>query len=294
MRIAVAGSHGLIGSALVPALSQAGHDVHRLVRRASAGPREIEWSPQDGRLSPEVLGGFDAVIGLGGEGIGDHRWSGQVKQRLRNSRIIPTATLAEAVAAAGVGVFINASATGFYGDTGDAPADEASGNGTGFLADLTVDWEAATRPAAESARVVTLRTGPVLSFTGGILAKLRPLYRLGLGARIGDGRQWFSWISLPDEIAAISHALENEAVAGPVNLTAPEPVRFADFSHHLAHSMHRPAVLRVPAFVARKAGGEMVEEMVLASSRVIPTKLVETGFVHTHPTLTTALEYSCA
>ncbi|NLG46897.1 TIGR01777 family oxidoreductase [Gordonia sp. (in: high G+C Gram-positive bacteria)] len=294
MRIAVAGSHGLIGSALVPALSQAGHDVHTLVRRAPVGEREIEWSPQDGRLAPQALDGFDAVIGLGGEGIGDHRWSGQVKQRLRDSRIIPTTVLAEAVAAAGVGIFINASATGFYGDTGETPADESTAAGTGFLADLTTDWEAATRPAADSARVVLLRTGPVLSRRGGLLAKLRPLYRLGLGARIGDGRQWFSWITLPDEIAAITHVLHDDTIIGPVNLTSPEPARFADFSDHLARAVHRPALMRVPAFVARRAGGEMVEEMILASSRVIPTKLVESGFAHTHPNLTTALEYSCA
>lgn len=294
MRIAVSGSHGLIGSALVPALTRAGHDVHTLVRRAPTTAREITWSPAESGLDPRLLDGFDAVIGLGGENIGAHRWSGQVKQRLRNSRIIPTTVLAEAVAAAGVGTFISASATGFYGDTGESAADEKTPNGTGFLADLALDWEEATAPAADSARVVTLRTAPVLSRSGGLLARLRPLYRLALGARLGDGRQWFSWISLPDEIAAIVHVLDDSALSGPVNLTAPEPVRFVDFSAALAAAVRRPAVLRVPAAVARRAGGEMVEEMVLASSRVVPARLVDHGFTHRHPTIHSALEYSCA
>ncbi|MGB3698770.1 MAG: TIGR01777 family oxidoreductase [Gordonia sp. (in: high G+C Gram-positive bacteria)] len=294
MRIAVAGSHGLIGSALVATLRQAGHDVHLLVRRAPAGPAEIEWAPAHARLAPDALAGFDAVVGLGGENIGAHRWSGQMKQRLRDSRIVPTSILADAVAAAGVGVFVNASATGFYGDTGDAVADEDSPRGTGFLSDLVLDWEAATAPAAETARVVTLRTAPVLAPRGGILARLAPLYRLGLGARIGDGRQWFSWISLADHISAIDRILGDDTLAGPINLTSPEPVRFADFSATLAQTVHRPAVLRIPAPVARRVGGEMVAEMVLASSRVTPGRLDSRGFDFTHPNLTSALEYCCA
>ncbi|EGD55800.1 TIGR01777 family oxidoreductase [Gordonia neofelifaecis] len=293
MRIAVAGSHGLIGSALVPALSQAGHDVHTLVRRAPAAPREIGWSPDQTGLAPESLAGFDAVIALGGENIGAHRWSGQVKQRLRNSRIIPTTALADAVTEAGVGVFISASATGFYGDTGDTAVDESAPPGTGFLPDLVVDWESAAA-SATSARVVMLRTAPVLSRRGGVLGRLRPVYRLGLGARLGDGRQWFSWISLTDEIAAIRHVLDDDTITGPVNLTAPEPVRFTDFSAELARAVHRPAVLRVPAALARKAGGEMVEEMILTSSRVVPKLLTDSGFTFTHSHLTSALEYCCA
>ncbi|MBM7367057.1 TIGR01777 family oxidoreductase [Gordonia hydrophobica] len=294
MRIAVAGSHGLIGSALVPALTEAGHDVHTLVRRAPTTGREIAWSPAESGLDPRSLDGFDAVIALGGENIGAHRWSGQMKQRLRNSRIIPTTILADAAAAARVGTFISASATGFYGDTGETAVDESAPHGSGFLADLVVDWEAATAPAGKEARVVTLRTAPVLSRSGGLLARLRPLYRLGLGARLGNGRQWFSWISLPDEIRAITHVLTDTTVSGPVNLTAPEPVRFTEFSDTLARAVHRPALMRVPAAVARKVGGEMVDEMILASSRVVPTRLVEHGFTHLHPNLSSALEYSCA
>lgn len=294
MRIAVAGSHGLIGSALVPALTRAGHDVHTLVRRDPTTAREIPWTPAEAGLDPRLLDGFDAVIGLGGENIGTHRWSGQVKQRLRNSRIIPTSVLAEAVAAAGVGTFVSASATGFYGDTGETPADETTPNGTGFLADLALDWETATRAATDTARVVTLRTAPVLSPHGGLLGRLRPLYRLGLGTRLGGGRQWFSWISLADEVAAICHVLDDPTLSGPVNLTAPAPLRFTDFSAALARTVHRPAVLRVPAALARRIGGEMVEEMVLASSRVVPSRLADHGFTHIHPNIESALEYSCA
>ena len=293
MRIAVAGSRGLIGSALVPALVQAGHDVHTLVRRAPTTAREIPWSPAESGLDPRRLDGFDAVIGLGGQSIGAHRWSGQVKQQLRNSRIIPTGVLAEAVAEAGVGTFISASATGFYGDTGDAVADEATPHGDGFLAHLVVDWEEAAQSAGD-ARVVTLRTAPVLSPRGGLLGRLRPLYRLGLGARLGHGRQWFSWISLADQVAAICHILDRPALSGPVNLTAPQPVVFADFSAALARTVHRPAVMRVPATIARRLGGAMVEEMILASSRVAPSRLVEHGFTHRHPNIESALEYSCA
>lgn len=291
MQIAVAGSGGLIGSALVPALKQAGHDVHTLVRRAPASASEISWAPQHSGLDAQALTGFDAVVGLGGENIGAHRWSGQVKQRLRNSRIIGTNVLAEAVAAAGVGIFVSASATGFYGDTGTTIADENSPRGTGFLADLAADWEAATAPAQSQSRVVMLRTGPVLSPSGGILAKLAPLYRLGLGARMGDGHQWFSWISLADEVAAIAHILNNDDITGPVNLTAPQPVTAADFSTGLARAVHRPAFLRLPAAVIRRAGGEMVEEMILASSRVVPKRLHTSGFTFSHPNLTSALEY---
>ncbi|MGB3603649.1 TIGR01777 family oxidoreductase [Gordonia sp. (in: high G+C Gram-positive bacteria)] len=291
MQIAVAGSSGLIGSTLVPALQQAGHDVHRLVRRAPASAGEIAWDPETSGIDPQALAGFDAVIGLGGENIGAHRWSGQVKQRLRNSRIIGTTSLADAVATAGVGIFINASATGFYGDTGERIADEDSPGGSGFLADLTADWEAATAAAAATARVVTLRTAPVLSPRGGMLAKLLPVYRLGLGARLGDGRQWFSWISLADEVAAITHLLTADDVTGPVNLTAPEPVRAADFSTALAHAVKRPAFMRIPAAAVRRVGGEMVEEMILASSRVVPKRLESSGFTFTHPSLTSALEY---
>ncbi|MFT3715515.1 MAG: TIGR01777 family oxidoreductase [Gordonia sp. (in: high G+C Gram-positive bacteria)] len=294
MRIAVAGSHGLIGSALTDSLAASGHQVTRLVRGTESGSGQIRWDPEAEPLAPEVLDGVDAVVGLGGVGIGDARWSGAVKQRLRDSRITPTEVLAEAVRDAGIPVFVNASATGYYGDTGRDAVTEASPAGTGFLAGLTADWEAATAAASESSRVVLLRTAPVLSRSGGLLARLRRIYRLGLGGPIGSGRQFFSWITLPDAIGAITHALTDEDIAGPVNLSAPQQVRYREFSDLLAARLHRPAFVHVPGAVARAAGGEMAQELLLASSRVEPAVLTGTGYVFEQPTLAEALEYTDA
>lgn len=293
MRIAVAGSHGLIGSALAESLVGAGHEVLRLVRGPVTGDRQIRWDPDTFGVPPGALDGVDAVVGLGGVSLGSRRWSGMVKQRLRDSRITPTGVLAEAVQQAGVPVFLSASATGFYGDTGEDAATEDSPVGRGFLADLTADWEAATAPA-ESARVVHLRTAPVLSGSGGLLGRLRPIYRLGLGGRIGDGSQFFSWITLADEIRAIGHLLDDAAVSGPVNLAAPQAVRYGDFSAHLARLVGRRDMLPVPARLARAVGGELVDELILTSSRVEPTVLTGRGFVFAHPTLSAALEYTRA
>ncbi|MFT3661931.1 MAG: TIGR01777 family oxidoreductase [Gordonia sp. (in: high G+C Gram-positive bacteria)] len=293
MRIAVAGSHGLIGSALVESLGRAGHHVVRLVRRPATATDEVRWDPEGFGVPPGAFDGLDAVVALGGVGLGTRRWSGWFKQQLRDSRVGPTTVLAEAVAAAGVPVFLGASATGFYGDTGDHAVTEEDPGGTGFLADLTADWEAATAPAA-GARVVHLRTAPVLSRRGGLLGTLRPLYRLGIGGPIGDGRQFFSWIALDDEVAAIGHVLESDSISGPVNLAAPQPVRYGDFSEQLARRLHRRSLLRVPARVAKAAGGELVEELVLTSSRVEPKVLQNRGFAFARPTLPEALEYTRA
>ncbi|MFM9378193.1 TIGR01777 family oxidoreductase [Gordonia sp. VNK21] len=291
MRVAIAGSSGLIGSALAESLTGAGHEVFALVRRSAASDREIPWDPETVGVPPGALSGIDAVVGLGGVSIGDHRWSGQVKQQLRDSRIIPTTVLAEAVDAAGVPVFVSASATGFYGDTGERAVDESAPRGEGFLADLVADWEAAAAGAA-GARVVTLRTAPVLARSGGMLSRLHTLYRAGLGAQLGDGRQFLSWISLPDAVAAIGLVLGDDAVAGPVNLSAPQPVRYREFHRALARLWHRPRYLRVPAAVARIAAGEMAGGMILASSRVVPGVLSAADFPFTHPSLTAALEYT--
>ncbi|UQE73650.1 TIGR01777 family oxidoreductase [Gordonia sp. PP30] len=293
MRIAVAGSHGLIGSALVDALTRSGHDVVRLVRTPVTGADQVRWDPETFGVPPGALNGADAVIGLGGVGLGTRRWSGWVKQRLRDSRITPTSVLAEAVADAGVPVFVSASATGFYGDTGEDAATEDSPPGDGFLADLAVDWEAATLAAA-GARIVALRTAPVLAPSGGLLGRLRPLYRLGAGGSIGDGRQFFSWISLHDEVAAIEFLLEQRHIAGPVNLASPQAVRYGDFSALLAQQVHRPDWFRVPAALAHAVGGELVDELILTSSRVEPKVLTDHGFVFAHPTLPQALEYARA
>ncbi len=292
MRVAVAGSQGLIGSALVTSLRAAGHTVHRLVRREALDDDEFSWDPETFGVPPESLDGVDAVVSLGGVGVGNQRWTGRFKQELRDSRITPTEVLAEAVRDAGVPTFLSASATGFYGDTGSHAATESDHAGDGFLAGLVTDWEqAATANAGRDARVVLLRTAPVLSPKGGLLAKLRPIFRLGLGGPIGDGKQYFSWISLADEVRAIEFLL-GSSISGPVNLSAPAPVPFGTFVDALGRSVHRPAFLPVPAFAARFVGGEMAEEMILFSQRVVPGVLTDNDFTFDHPDIDSALEYT--
>lgn len=292
MQIAIAGSTGLIGSALVPALESAGHRVRRLVRREATAPDEISWDPETFGVPMQALEGVDAVIGLGGVGVGDHRWTGRFKQELRDSRITPTQVLADAVVAAQVPIFISASASGYYGDTGDRVTTEGAEPGSGFLAALVGDWEAAaTDTVGDDTRLVLLRTAPVLARRGGVLARLRPLFQLGLGGTIGDGRQYFSWISLPDEVRAIEFLLDSD-IHGPVNLCSPTAVPFATFVDALGRSVHRPTFLGVPAFAARAVGGEMAEEMILFSQRVAPGVLTDHDFDFTHPTIAAALEYA--
>lgn len=292
MRVLLAGSSGLIGSAVAPALRAHGHDVFRLVRREAREPDEFSWDPEGFGVPDEALEGMGAVVSLGGIGIGDRRWSGQFRQELRDSRITPTQVLAEAVARSGVPVFVSASATGFYGDTGDRAVTEADGPGTGFLADLTVDWETATSPATDSARVVLLRTGPVLAPRGGLLGRLRPVVKAGLGGRMGNGRQFLSWISLRDEVAAIEFLLTVDAVSGPANLTAPIPVRFAEFIRTYGAVLGRPTRLPVPAAALRLLGGDMAREMILGSSRVTPEVLTRAGFTFTDETVVDALGWT--
>lgn len=292
MRIAVAGSSGLIGNALVNSLRAAGHTVTRLVRREARADDEFSWDPETIGVPPESLDGVDAVVSLGGVGVGNQRWTGRFKQELRDSRITPTEVLAEAVRDAGVPTFLSASATGFYGDTGSHAATESDHAGDGFLAGLVTDWEqAATANAGRDTRVVLLRTAPVLSPKGGLLAKLRPIFRLGLGGPIGDGKQYFSWISLADEVRAIEFLL-GSSISGPVNLSAPAPVPFGTFVDALGRSVHRPAFLPVPAFAARFVGGEMAEEMILFSQRVVPGVLTDNDFTFDHPDIDSALEYT--
>lgn len=292
MRVLVAGSSGLIGSALTTALRSHGTDVARLVRREARNPDEFSWDPENFGAPAEAFDGVDAVVSLCGVGVGDRPWSGHFRQELRDSRITPTQVLAEAIAESDVPVFLSASATGFYGDTGDEPATEDTGAGSGFLADLAVDWEAATAPATEHARVVRLRTGPVLSPRGGFLAGLRPVVKAGLGGRLGDGRQFLPWISLRDEVAAIEFLLTAPGVAGPVNLTAPIPVRFNEFINTYGAVLHRPTRLPVPATALRLLGGDMAKEMILGSSRVVPDVLNHAGFEFTDQTLPDALAWT--
>ncbi|WP_219418689.1 TIGR01777 family oxidoreductase [Pseudonocardia nigra] len=291
MRVVVAGSSGLIGTALVAHLREAGHEVRRLVRRAPAAPDERGWDPPAGRVDDGTFDGVDAVVNLGGVGIGDRPWSGARRQMVRDSRNVPTEVLATAVADHRVPAFLSASAVGYYGDTGGRAVDESAPSGTGFLAEVCRDWEAATRKAQDAgARVALLRSGVVLSPAGGLLGRLRPLFAAFLGARLGSGRQYLSWISLDDEVGAIRYVLEHPELAGPVNLTAPTPVTNAEFTKALASAVGRPApFLAVPEFALQRTLGAMGEEMLLYGQRAVPAKLQAAGYPFRHIGLGEAL-----
>ncbi|MCV7221412.1 TIGR01777 family oxidoreductase [Mycolicibacterium elephantis] len=291
--IAIAGSSGLIGTALVYALRATDHRVVRIVRRAPSNADEVFWNPDTGEFDPGALAGVDAVVNLCGVSLGAKRWSGAFKQSLRDSRIGPTEVLAARVAAAGVPTLINASAVGYYGDTGSRITDESAPSGTGFLAQLCRDWEAATEPAAESgARVVLARSGLVLAPSGGILGQLKPLFSLGLGARLGDGRQYMPWISIEDEVRALMFAINNRQLSGPINVTGPAPVTNAEFTAALGRALNRPTPLMVPGFAARALLGEFADEGLLCGQRAIPAALENAGFQFHHNTIGEALAFA--
>jgi uncharacterized protein len=291
MRIAVTGSHGLIGSALVPALRGRGHQVIPVVRRGAADG--VWWDPASGAIDREGFDGVEAVVHLAGAGIGDRRWSASRLDTVRRSRVEATAGLAAALIALPnpPRTLVSGSAVGYYGLRGDEELDESSTPGTGVLADLCRDWEAATG-AAESAgvRVVHLRTGVVLSAAGGALRKQLPLFRAGLGGRLGPGTQQLSWVSRRDALSALARLVEDEQIAGPVNLTAPEPVTNTAFTHALARLLHRPAVLAVPTVALRVAlWAGMTSELLLASQRARPARLSQAGFTWADPDIEAGL-----
>lgn len=292
MNVLVSGSSGLIGTALIKKLSAQGHDVTRLVRRTPR-PGEVRWNPDDGSIEASALGHVDAVVHLAGAGIGDHRWTPEYKQQLIDSRMRSTELLAKTLAALDhkPAVLLSASATGIYGDRGDEVLTEASAVGTGFLADLCAGWEAATEPAAAAGiRVAHLRSGIVLSEHGGALKKQLPLFKLGLGGRIGSGRPWQSWVSLDDEVGAIVHLLTSDR-SGAVNITAPNPVTQGEFVKALGRAIHRPTVLPIPSFAPKLLlGGELVDNLLLSGQRVLPEVLLADGYAFQHPTLAAALE----
>ncbi|MEU9834828.1 TIGR01777 family oxidoreductase [Streptosporangium sp. NPDC048047] len=293
MTIIVTGSSGLLGSALVRSLRADGTRVVALVRRAPRGPDEAFWDPAGGTLDPAVLEGARAVVHLAGAGIGDRRWNEEYKREIVRSRVEGTATVARALAELPAApALLSASATGFYGDTGDREVDETSPAGSGFLArDVVVPWEAATRPAAEAGvRVALLRTGLVLSRDGGLLARILPLFRSGMGAPLGSGRQYMSWISLDDWVGAVRRVLDDPEMSGPVNLTAPEPVTNERFTRELGQAVHRPTMpVAVPGFMLRAVLGEFAEEGVLIGQRVLPRRLLEAGHAFRHIRLDDAL-----
>jgi uncharacterized protein len=293
MRIAVTGSSGLIGTALVAAFRAEGHQVIRLVRAAPTGDDMIAWDPRADRggLDPRSLEGVAAVVHLAGAGVGDRRWTDSYKAEIRGSRVQGTKALVSALTAMATppAVLLSGSAIGWYGNVGGREVDESSPAGTGFLADVVRDWEAAAELAGQAGvRVVTLRTGLVLSPDGGVLARLLPLFRLGLGARLGPGTQVISWIALSEMVAIIRFLLARDDVSGPVNVTTPNPVTNREFTSALATAVHRPAVLAVPVPALRAAvGGASIE--LLSSARVLPKRLLAAGYQYRHPGIAGAL-----
>src|SRR4051812_29495150 len=264
----------------------------RIVRRAPANADELHWNPQAGEFDSDALRDVDAVVNLCGAGVGDKRWSGAYKQQLRDSRIAPTEVISAAVADAGVQVLINASGVGFYGNAGDRVVDETAPPGKGFLAQLCIDWEAATLPAQEAgARVVLLRTGLVLSPRGGMLSRLRPLFSLGLGARLGSGRQYMPWISLEDQVRALLFAIFADELSGPVNFTGPAPVTNSEFTTAMGRALNRPTPLLVPGFALKTLLREFAEEGLLGGQRAIPAALEAAGYEFRHNTVGEALAY---
>ncbi len=297
MKLVLAGASGFLGGALVTDLRGAGHQVHTLVRRRPTAETELEWHPERGELDSQVLAGSDAVVCLSGAGVGDKRWTDGYRHVLVQSRLQPTTTIARTLAGLPSelrpGTFVSASAIGYYGERGDQPLPETAAGGTGFLADLVRQWEAATEPASSAGvRVAMLRTGLVLSARGGLMKRMVPLFKLGVGGKLGSGQQYQSWITLADEIGAIRHILQAEQLDGPVNLVGPEPVRNAEFTAALAKALHRPAVLPAPAFALRIALGQFADEGVLVSQRVLPEKLLASGYRFSHADLPSALEWA--
>ncbi|MFB7242732.1 TIGR01777 family oxidoreductase [Streptomyces populi] len=290
-RIVIAGASGLIGSALARSLSAEGHEVVRLVRREPRSPHEVRWDPQRQRIDAVGLIGCAAVVNLAGAPVAGRPWTRAYKRMIRDSRVLGTATLAEAVASLDEPprVFVNGSAIGFYGDTDDRAVDESAPPGAGFLPSVCVEWEEAAAPAQEAGvRTVFPRTGLVVAREGGAWARLIPLFRAGLGGRMGNGRQYWSYIALHDEVAAIRHVLDTESLSGPVNLTAPDPLTNGEITDAMGRVLHRPTLLTAPAPLLRLALGDMAED-VLGSQRVLPTRLLESGFTFAFPSIEGAL-----
>lgn len=292
MKILITGASGLIGSALTSALTAQGHTTVSAVRREPRRNDEVRWDPKAGTIDAHAFDGVDAVIHLAGAGIGDKRWTDAYKKEILESRTLGTRLLAETMAALPVKprVFLSGSAIGIYGARGDESLSETGSEGTGFLADVCRDWEAAAAPAISAGiRTVFLRTGIVLSPKGGALKKQLPLFKLGLGGKFGNGKQWQSWISIDDEVNAIIHLLTSN-LSGPVNLTAPTPVTNSDFTKTLASIVSRPALLPIPSFGPKLLlGGELADALLFTGQRVTPNALQSDGYVFAHPTLDVAL-----
>jgi len=276
---------------LIPILQSDGNQITRLVR-SSPKPGEIEWHPNQDEVSPQRLEGFETIINLAGENIAGGRWTDEQKRKIRVSRINGTHLLSESIAkmTSKPGAFICASATGIYGDRDDETLDEQSESGGGFLAGVCREWEQATEPASKAGvRVVNLRLGPILARDGGMLSKLLTPFKMGMGGKVGSGKQYISWVALDDAVNAIKLAIDDKSIQGPINIVSPNPVTNEEFTKTLGHVLNRPTALAMPAFAARLAFGEMADEMLLASQKVLPKKLSQAGFQFRYPTLESAM-----
>lgn len=297
MRVIVTGSTGLVGRALVRSLLADGHEVTRLVRGDSQsfrapGTAAVQWNPERGEIDAKSLEGHDAAVHLAGESIAEGRWDDEKKRRIRESRVKGTRLIAEALAGLDEKprALVSASAVGFYGDRGDEVLSEESASGTDFLSEVCREWEKSTLAASQAGlRVVHVRIGVVLSAEGGALPKMLTPFKLGLGGRVGSGRQYMSWITLEDLVSVIRRAVEDETLRGPVNAVAPRPVTNEEFTKALGRVLGRPTVFAVPAFAARLAFGEMADALLLSGSRVEPARLSEAGFEFRHPEVEGAL-----
>src|SRR2546423_14417120 len=290
MKIAIAGASGLVGSALIPRLESDGAEIIRLVRNSARG-NEIEWHPNQDEIEPGKLDGCDAIINLAGENVSEGRWTEEKKRRIHDSRVHGTHLLSEAIAKTPQHpqVFLCASATGIYGDRDDETLNEESESGGGFLAGVCREWEMATEPASKAGvRVVNLRFGPILARDGGMLSKLLTPFKMGMGGKVGSGKQYISWIGLDDAVNAIKLAIDDQSIRGPLNIVSPNPVTNEEFTKTLGHVLNRPTALAVPAFAARLAFGEMADEMLLTSQKVIPKRLLSAGFQFQYPELEAA------
>jgi uncharacterized protein (TIGR01777 family) len=288
-KVLLSGASGMLGKALAKTLKQQGMNLFRLVRGAPDALDQLHWNPVTNELPDSGhLEGLSAAVHLSGANVASRRWSAAYKREMTESRVTTTRVLSQALAKLRnpPSVLVAASAVGFYGNRGDQMLNESAVQGTGYFPDLCAEWEAATRPAEDAGiRVVHLRFAMVLGPAGGALAKLAPMFRLGLGGPLGSGRQWMSWISEDDAVAAALLALKNPSVSGPINVASPNPVTNAEFTRELGHAVHRPAIIPAPAFALRLAFGEMADEALLASTRAIPKRLVDAGFQFTYPTL---------
>ena len=289
MKVVLTGASGLLGPALAASLRADGHDVVRLVRREPAGPDEARWDPAGGTVDTAALQGAAAVVHLAGVGLGDKPWTAAHRRAVLDSRVEGTTTIARAVAEHGVPVLVSASGVGYYGNPGDQVLDEESPRGSTYIADIAAAWEAATEAAvAGGARVVVAPTSVVLSAKGGAYGRLLPLFRLGLGGKIGSGRQWWSWITLDDYLRSSRFVLERYELAGPVNLSAPEPLTNADMTAAMGRVLHRPTVFTAPGWAMKLPLRDFAEDL-LGGQRVLPRRLLDAGFAFAHPTFEPAL-----